>query len=187
MDWFRNLCKNKKNFYNIIFLLFLSILLIIFSNSSISSNKRENKDIQYTEDFIKGENVEQDMYETYMEKRLKSILSKVSGVGEVDVMITFKNGKEIITKDDKQKEKSITNEEALNGDKRQITSEKAQSETVKIGDNKPLILKEINPKVDGVLIVAKGGSNAEVKNSLIKATNALLGVEIHKIEVLEMK
>ncbi|MBS5793874.1 MAG: hypothetical protein KIC92_03820 [Clostridiales bacterium] len=186
MKIIRDIFKNKKNYYSILIAIFLCIVLLFFSDNFLNSNKKEQSSIDY-----KGQSVDlgvdNNTYEAQLEKRLETILGKVQGVGNVDVMITLENGKEIVTKDDNLKENSDTNEEALNGDKRHIISSKEQSSTVKISGDKPLILKEISPKISGVLIVAQGGGNVDVKNMLIKSANALLGVEIHKIEVLEMK
>ncbi len=187
MDIFRKIFQNKKNYYNILIAIFLCIMLLIFSNGLFNENKNENNNIEYKEKSVSLGTENGGTYEVQLEQRLKNILSKVAGVGNVDVMISLESGKEIITKDDSLKEKSNTNEEALNGDKRQIYSDKYQSTTVKINGEKPLILKELNPKISGVLIVAEGGGNVEIKNTLISATNALLGIEMHKIEVLEMK
>ena len=185
MSIFRNIFKDKKNYYNILFVIFLGIMLLIISGI-FDSNKKEDKSIDYKEQSLNTD-ITEDSYEKQLEKRLEEILSKVQGVGNVDVMIVLESGKEIVTKDDNIKENGTTNEEALNGDKRQITTDKSQSSTVKISGDEPLVLKELSPKISGVLIVAQGGGNVEIKNTLIEATNALLGVEMHKIEVLEMK
>lgn len=185
MEIFRKIFKDKKNYYNILVAIFLCIMLLILSNSIFDSNKKNNESIEYKEQTIDIEN--NNTYEAQLEKRLKNILSKVSGVGNLEVMVAIESSKEIVTKDDIIKENSNTNEEALNGDKRQIVLDKYETNTVKINGDKPLILKELSPKISGVLIVAQGGGNVEIKNKLIEATNALLGIEMHKIEVLEMK
>lgn len=184
---FRKIFQDKKNYYNILVAIFLGVMLLILSNSMFGSNKEKNDSIQYKGQSVTEQTQTENSYEAQLEKRLENILSKVSGVGQVEVMIALESGKEIVTKNDITNENQTTNEEALNGDKRQITSNKAQSSTVKINQDEPLILKELSPKISGVLIVAQGGSNPEIKNTLIQATNALLGVEVHKIEVLTMK
>lgn len=44
-----------------------------------------------------------------------------------------------------------------------------------------------NGSVSGVVVVAGGGADAKVREKIIRATRAALGVEIHKIEVFERK
>lgn len=196
---FRNIFNNKNNYYNLILIIFIAIILFFFStrnsddnNLNINNNSFEsfNSDHDYKEfdDNINIYNSSYDSsYEQSLEARLKSTLSKVEGVGEVEVMISTENGKEIVTKSDTTQENAVTSENALTGDTRNIQSGKYQDTTVKINDDEPLILKEISPKIEGVLIVAQGGDNIEIKNSLINATNALLGVDVHKIQVLKMR
>ena len=129
--------------------------------------------------------------EISLEDRLKSILSKVDGAGRVDVLITVKSGKEIIAATEQIREDTATDETAANGDKRNITSGKEESKYVILensdGSDRPLILKELEPEIEGVIIVAEGGGDIIVKNGLISAANAALGVPTHKIEVLKMK
>ena len=187
MEIFRKLFKDKKIFYNVLVAIFLCIMLLILTNTIFDGNKNKKQDIEYREQTINTDTENNDSYELQLEKRLKNILSKISGVGAVDVMISIESSKEIVTKNDIIRENSKTDEQALNGDKREIILDKYESNTVKINGDKPLILKELSPKISGVLIVAQGGGNVTTKNNLIKATNALLGIDLHKIEVLEMK
>lgn len=51
---------------------------------------------------------------------------------------------------------------------------------------KPVILKEIEPKVKGVVVVAQGANDARVKLELYKAVMTLLGVESSDIEIFAM-
>ncbi|MDE6182095.1 MAG: hypothetical protein K2F59_02685, partial [Eubacteriales bacterium] len=183
MNFFRKIFQDKKNYYNLLIILFAGILILYFSKSFNSSNVPKKEQIENVNEITIADN----SYEANLEKRLEQTLSKIYGVGQVDVLITLENGKEIVTKDEGYKENSTTTEQATNGDKREILSNKEEKTTVKISGDDPLIIKEISPKISGVLIVAEGGGNIEVKNNLINATKALLGVEIHKIEVLKMK
>lgn len=129
--------------------------------------------------------------ERSLEDRLKSILSKVDGAGRVDVLITVKSGREIVAATEQIREDTATGETASDGDKRNIKSGKEESKYVILensdGSDEPLILKELEPEIEGVIIVAEGGGDIIVKNSLISAANAALGVPAHKIEVLKMK
>ncbi len=110
-----------------------------------------------------------------LEQRLSDILSKTKGAGKVNVMITYKTGREKIIAYNTNNEKDNS-----------AFSSRESSEAV-INGNSPVILKELYPEIEGVLIVAQGGGNTEVKNNLIRASQALLGIDVNKIEVLVMK
>ena len=113
-----------------------------------------------------------------VERELEKILSKVEGAGDVSVLINYsQSGEKILAYD---MESNINEGE---GEK----ENNSRSQVVYDGNKMPVVLKEYMPKVEGVIIVAKGGNIESVKNQLIAGTVALLGVDEHKIEVLKMK
>lgn len=192
MNILRKFFQNKKNYYSLVLALLIGFFLIfinetLFDNKSLVISQNSDAYSISNSNTINNNTQSELSYESMLEEKLEETLSLVEGVGKVKVMITLENSKEIVTKDDTYIESSITTEESTSGDKREILSEKQETSTVKINEDEPLILKEISPKVSGVIIVAQGGGNIEVKNNLINATKALLNLEIHKIEVLKMK
>lgn len=56
-----------------------------------------------------------------------------------------------------------------------------------IDGKNPLALKEIEPKIEGIIIIAQGGDNIFIKNELIKSAQTILNVDAHKIHVMKMK
>lgn len=190
MKILRKILENKKNYYSLLAALLLGVFLI-FLNEILTPDKSlsisQNSDAYSNNNSSDINNYSSLSYENSLEQKLEKTLSLVYGVGKVKVMITLESTAELVTKDDIKSENSVTSEEATTGDKREILTEKQEFSTVKINEDAPLILKEISPKVSGVIIVAQGGGNIEVKNSLINATKALLNIDIHKIEVLKMK
>ncbi|MBR5122887.1 MAG: hypothetical protein IKU91_04955, partial [Anaerotignum sp.] len=55
------------------------------------------------------------------------------------------------------------------------------------GGTEPLILTEISPVVEGVMIAAQGADQPAVAVALHQAAQALLDVPAHKVAVLKMK
>lgn len=129
--------------------------------------------------------------EDSLEGRLETILSKTEGAGKVDVLITYKTGKEMIVAQQMSEEDTSTKENAVKGDERDIKSSIKENSYVIMensdGSQTPLVLKEVEPEIEGVIIVAEGGDNILVKNNLIAAAEAALGVSTHKVQVLKMK
>ena len=54
-------------------------------------------------------------------------------------------------------------------------------------NGKTVVLKEMYPKVKGVLIVSEGAKSIAVMTKLQQATMSLLDIEINQIEILTMK
>ncbi|MFX3633601.1 MAG: stage III sporulation protein AG [Candidatus Pristimantibacillus sp.] len=136
---------------------------------------------------------EQSLFETIeqpIEIRLKEILEKIVGVGEVDVLVTIDSTEEIVVKIDETESQSITDENDRNGGRRHVTSVTKEGRVVineVSGDKKPIITKTINPRIRGVLIVAKGAENATVRRLIIDAIEKGVNVPVNRISVVPSK
>lgn len=127
-------------------------------------------------------------YIRVMENRLKSVLSKVEGVGDANVMITLEASSEKVTLKDIPKSSEITNETAENGTVRQQTNSRSDESTIYSEEGKgkvPYVVKEIEPKIMGVVVVSEGGGNPAIKKEIIEAVQVLFGIEAHKIKVMK--
>ena len=95
------------------------------------------------------------------EKRLANILSEVS------VMITYYSSSE----------KNIAYETKVS------SREKEESEDKKavMTDGEPMVVKEVYPKVRGVIVTADGGGNSAVRSTISEAVTASLDVPAHRI------
>lgn len=175
-----------------LFLIFaLGIVLLIMSNSIFKNKSAEPKKTEIMAESTSSNDDYESATAKDLEKRLKKILLNVAEAGEIEVMITTSYSSELVVAKDTKKEETNTEETATQGDKRNILSSNTESNVVLVensdGSKKPLVLKELEPKIEGVVIVAQGGDNAIVKDQLSRAAQALLNVPAHKVEVLKMK
>lgn len=128
-------------------------------------------------------------YAKRMERRLGEILGDMEGVGKVNVMITLKDeGEQMVEKD---RTKSSENTQEQDGSTvRTGTQQQSQEETIYSsqsgGNGEPFVTREIAPRVEGILVVAEGGGNAQVAKNISDAVLALFPVEVHKIKVVKM-
>lgn len=125
--------------------------------------------------------VETDTLLTYREEtetRLSQMLSRVKGVGKAEVMITFADSGQTFFAEDTEEQKS--------GEQTDFSAFPVLKNDGS-GTESPLITKKITPEISGVLVVAQGAGQPEVKTEIISAVRALLGVKAHRIEVLEKK
>jgi len=118
------------------------------------------------------------VYEAYSDEvRLESILSKIDGVGDVSVMITYYG---TATYDVAYEKKETSSERA-----EETTRSEENSVITKGGE--PLVKGTVYPKAKGVVIIAEGAGKAEVKKALTDAASAALCIASHKVCVLEGK
>lgn len=86
----KNIFNNKdKKIENLIFLLIILIITLLTMNSILKEEKQEEKDAN----FDGAELAEADDVSSSLEKRIESILSKMSGVGDVSVLLTYAEDK----------------------------------------------------------------------------------------------
>ncbi|MDO4942206.1 MAG: stage III sporulation protein AG [Lachnospiraceae bacterium] len=160
-------------------ILFAAGLCLIFLSLPHSETKKEESEEEVTEAADEQQEVKA------LEKRLVETLSTVDGVGKVKVMITLKSSKEsVLNKDMPYEEEEETDGEStrksVNNDEETVLIEKD-------GENVPYVIKELEPEIEGVVVIAQGGSNASVQKDITEAVTALFDVSVNKIKVLKME
>ena len=122
-----------------------------------------------------------------MEERFEEALQKISGVGRVEVLITYADdGKVLIEKDEDRSEEKIQETDS-NGGTRITTTVQSAAETVYDGSDIPFVIQKQSPTVQGVLVVAEGAGNLSVKKQIRETIEALFGLDPHKISIMKME
>ena len=128
--------------------------------------------------------------ERALEEEMEAFLSLIAGAGQVRVMLSSLGGSETVFAVDTTTNRSYTLEEDAGGGTRDQRQHSSQEQTVIITDrngvDQPLVLREIMPRVEGVVIIAEGGDDPFVRDALTRAARAVLGVEAHMVQVLAM-
>ena len=132
-------------------------------------------------------------YTEYMERKLKDVLSKVSGVGEVEVMVTLRSTSEKVVEKDEEKESETVPEQDSQGGTR-TPSRNSSSGTTVFGEDgsgtssgqEPYVTKELTPIVEGVVVIAQGGDEPVTVQNITEAVQALFNVDTHKIKVMKL-
>ena len=186
--------NDKRKIENIIFFIILLVVTIVIINTIWNSNKQttkqENsintKQLAYKEQ--NNENIETTGSEE-LEKKLENILSKIEGVGNVNVCINYSESSEVVAMYNENSKVSTTEETDTSGGLRKIQQTDSQKDIVYKEDNgekTPITKKVVQPKIEGAIITAKGASNANTKANIIQAVEAVTGLATHKIQVFEM-
>ena len=176
----------------LLILLLSGILLVVIAIPTDGGKKKAPPDSggDPAEELKTATGQEPDSYEKRQEERLKEALEKVEGVGEVEVMITLKSSWEKIVEKDRPSSSQTVEEADAGGGTRQ-TQEVSRSETTvyreERGERTPYVVKELEPEVEGVIVIARGGGNASVKQNILEAVQALFPVEAHKIKIMKME
>ena len=123
------------------------------------------------------------------EERLKNVLSCIRGAGEVEVMITYDTGAQIIPAMSTDTQTGITQSSGTGTES--VTENRTESSrpaTVsQTGGNEAIVLTEKQPVVRGVIVIAEGAADITVRMNLQNAVRTVLGVDLSCIDVFEMK
>jgi stage III sporulation protein AG len=185
--------REKPHMANIILFGCLGVVMLIVASSlpglkTAESSGNTATDVKGDSKLFKESGLS---YEKGLEIRLKGLLGAVEGVGSVEIMITISNGAEIIMAEDETESQSVIYENDASGGTRQSTTTNRDARKILVpgeqGMQEPLVLKELKPSIQGVIIVAQGGGNVLVKEALINAATTALGIEPHKVQVFKMK
>ncbi len=107
-----------------------------------------------------------------LKEELEGILKRIEGVGEVTILVTFEEMSEYVY----AKEEKITDEQT-EADYILMNTEEGE---------KPLVLKEIPPKVKGVVVVCEGAESAVVQQSILEVLKASLDISYTQVSIQKM-
>ena len=188
--------NNKKKIENLVFFVIVLIIKIVIINIIWNGDKNSSNSESVKNDTSKQlaskntTSLEVSSGTTNeLEIRLKEILSKIQGVGEVEVLINYSESSEIVPMYNENTKTSNTAETDTSGGTRTIQETDSQKEIIyeeNDGEKTPITQKVVEPKIEGAIITAKGANNADVKSSIIQAVEAVTGLATHKIQVFEM-
>lgn len=173
--------NNKKSIENLVFFLILLIITIIAINviwsgdkekSDVATNSNKQLAIQENlQDVTTGSSQEYDI-----NKDLENILSKINGAGRVEVLVTYTESSEVVAMYNENVKESVTEETDSNGGIRTIEQKDNNKEVIykeENGEKLPVTQKIVMPQMEGAIILAEGANNAEVKNNIILAVEAV--------------
>lgn len=173
------LCRSDKGRKIIIFLGFTGIALIFISNlfDGKSSDRMETAPVIQAEYSLQE-------YTTQLEQRLSEIISEIDGAGKAEVFLTVESTSESVYAAD-QKENST--QKNNNGSSENEISHETSYITVKLSDGTQQVIKvkEVEPKIRGVIVVCSGGGDSVVQERIMQAVKTVFDISSARVCVLK--
>ncbi len=184
--------SRKKLIENTAIVIIIGVIVIIAGGTIFSGGKSDDPQVEQHKE---GNAVEGSQLAVFSEEdtedKLRSLLSQMQGVGKVDVMITYSTTRENVPAYDMKKNQSSTEEKDSEGGTRSISQEEYDSALVyedsSAGRKIPVILKELEPEVKGVLVVAEGADSVEVRERICNAVKVVFDIPVHRVQVVQRK
>lgn len=179
--------KKEKRIENLVSFLIILIVTLIIMNKILENKEKVNSDFKNEIGVELAEEPAKEIINTDLEKRLENILSKISGVGDVSVLLTYKDSGSLIPVYNINSSISTIEEQDTSGGSRITETESLQKDVVTDSSSNIVTEKNIMPVIEGAIITAQGANNVNVKSNIISAVEAVTGIATHKIQVFEMK
>ena len=182
-SFLRNISPDKKRTALVIMGIAGMVLIFISNYIQTSDNSKEVENTSVPENFISAKE-----YKQQLEGELSEIISAIEGAGNVKIMITMESG----TEDIYAVEKNITechqnkNDEVLNDSETEY--KEGQVYVViknKNGSEQAVLLKQVMPKIRGVLVVCGGGGDPVIKEKITQAVSGVLNISSGKVYVTD--
>ncbi|GFR34263.1 stage III sporulation protein AG [Thermobrachium celere] len=185
--------KNVKKYMTWAAIVFF-IGILIFLAADIFSNifgkpKPTSRDVEQTS----SKNVEvlaPTSYEDKIKRDLIDILSQIKGVGKVNVMVYFEGSSESQPAYNVNENNRVIQEKDSQGGTRTTNENNKSINVVMVNEGtaqKPFILKQVNPSIGGVIVVAEGAEDPHIKEMIKNAVKTVLNLPANKVTVEPMK
>ncbi|BBW95645.1 stage III sporulation protein AG [Geobacillus sp. FSL W8-0032] len=129
-------------------------------------------------------------YEEQYEKELKAALESIEGVDDVTVVVNIDSTDLKLFEKKRSTERQTTEESDKEGGKRTIENQSTNEEVIIIRNGEeetPLVVATKKPDIRGVLVVAKGADNLQIKKWIVEAVTRVLNVPSYRVAVLPKK
>lgn len=181
----------KVGVFRLLLLVLAGVLLLVLSlPSGEGALKEEDAELEEGDGADDMAFLAMEKYARRQEKATAEILSKVEGIGEVEVMLTLASSEEKITLQDNSVTEDSSTQGELEGGSRKNTGYQSKEESVlvkKNGEESPYVVQIQSPVIEGVVVVAQGVDSSRKEAEIIEAIQALFPIEPHKIKVMKME
>ncbi|WP_066060666.1 stage III sporulation protein AG [Neobacillus soli] len=129
-------------------------------------------------------------YEEKYENQLKKAIQEMLGVNDVTVVVNIDSTDKKILEKNRVSKAQTTDETDRDGGQRKVQENSTDEQLVIIREGEkevPIVVETKKPEIRGVLIVAKGAENIQVKKWIVEAVTRALGVPSYRVAVMPKK
>ncbi|UII57957.1 stage III sporulation protein AG [Cytobacillus spongiae] len=193
--------KASKYQYLLLVLVFGAAIMLVSNmlfkdegaNASLPAFKSEEQKEEEVPAFGQkqtGENKLISDYEAHYENQLKEALEGMMGVDDVSVIVNVDATEKKVLEKNTTSQSQTTDETDREGGKRKVEDQSKEEQLVIVRNGEkevPIVVETKKPEIRGVLVVAKGADNIQVKKWIIEAVTRVLDVPSHRVAVMPKK
>lgn len=184
MEWwnkFRAFLLGDKKIKWIVLIGLAGILLILFSEFAPKKTETPEDAVSVLAD--------NETFCQQTEEKLLSLVSGIQGVGQAQVWVTLESGVEYVYVQEEVRNTDTTKDYGETGVKTLREKDNSEQKYILVNQNgveQPLVQKQLEPTVKGVVIVCEGGGRAEVTEQVVNAVTCALGISSNRVFVAKL-
>ena len=123
------------------------------------------------------------------EEKIYNLVSSIQGVGEAQVWVTLESGAEYVYLQEEIRNTDTTKDYDSEGVKTLREKDNSEQKYIlvnKNGEEQPLLQKQLEPTVQGVVIVCEGAGSAQVNEQVVNAVTCALGISSNRVYVAQL-
>ena len=159
----------------------IGILLILLSEILPQSTKTPQDAVSVS--------IDNETFCRQTEEKIYNLVSSIQGVGEAQVWVTLESGAEYVYLQEEIRNTDTTkdyNSEGVKTLREKDNSEQKYILVNKNGEEQPLLQKQLEPTVQGVVIVCEGAGSAQVNEQVVNAVTCALGISSNRVYVAQL-
>lgn len=132
-----------------------------------------------------------EQYIADMEAKLQNLITGIEGVGRAKVMVTLESGVENVYLQEEKRSADTSREgdSAAEVSARVYSKENVEQKYILVDQNgkkQPVLLTQLQPKIQGVIIVCEGAGSIRVQQNLINVVTTALNVPSTRVCVVKI-
>jgi stage III sporulation protein AG len=181
----RKFCDNPVSIWVLLGLIGLGLFLLVSGDRH--ENVGNHKPLPITNQAETSREMTQGpMAEIKLEQEITRILSRIAGAGAVQVDISLKTTRRNLWERQTRVSKRVSQQ------KEEMDTEESSSDELvfakdREGTDTPILKAELAPEVQGVLVVASGARDSNVKRILTETIMTVLDLPAHRVMVITGK
>ena len=159
----------------------IGILLILLSEILPQSTKTPQDAVSVS--------IDNETFCRQTEEKIYNLVSSIQGVGETQVWVTLESGAEYVYLQEEIRNTDTTKDYDSEGVKTLREKDNSEQKYIlvnKNGEEQPLLQKQLEPTVQGVVIVCEGAGSAQVNEQVVNAVTCALGISSNRVYVAQL-
>ena len=159
----------------------IGILLILLSEILPQSTKTPQDAVSVS--------IDNETFCRQTEEKIYNLVSSIQGVGEAQVWVTLESGAEYVYLQEEIRNTDTTKDYDSEGVKTLREKDNSEQKYIlvnKNGEEQPLLQKQLEPTVQGVVIVCEGAGSAQVNEQVVNAVTCALVISSNRVYVAQL-